>query len=134
MIRMEVAWEALEEHLLAGAVRIWGLMLEGLEEEHKAEFVARLDAGELAFGGEWTRVLDEQGDVASINITQEELALPSYAFGVEEPGGPVAVYLVVHPIPGEDNGDVHAYIGIGWIEDAWKPNKPALRVIDGGER
>lgn len=132
MIEMDVAWDALEEHLLAGAARIWGLMLEGIPEERMAEFMARLDAGEMAIGGEWTRVLDEQGDVASFNITQEELALPSFAFGVEEPGGAVAVFLVMHPIPGESE-DAHSYVGIGWIEDAWVPSKPALRVIDGGK-
>lgn len=133
VIEMNVAWDALEEHLLAGATRIWGLMLEGIPEDRKAEFVARLDAGELAIGGEWTQMLNEQGDLASLNITQEELALPSFAFGVEEPGGPVAVFLVAHPIPGEDSSDAHAYIGIGWLEDAWTPVKPALRVLDGGE-
>ena len=120
-IEQDIAWEALGDHLIHGARRVWSAMMASLEadEQERADFWAQMDAGQLIVGNE---VLGDEED---------EDVLPFYAFG-REPEGDIAVFLVLRAID-ETDGPL-AYIGIGWVDaDAPPAHKPPrLRILPGG--
>lgn len=129
MITSDIAWEELEQSLLHGANKMWHRVLKYTPEDKIAEFIARMEEGELAILGEWSALELNKENM----VNGEMLALPSYAFGCDGPGEPVAAFLVVHSTEPDAEPNDHEYIGIGWVHDAYALIKPPLVAIEGGQ-